>query len=143
MESLRFRRAVFVLARLLLSTAACAGHPTVPETPAFAPRMAGPPPGETPSAALSSFVDAVEGGRWAQAAALLSARWRARYTPERLEADYQGAGPLAREATARVQAALKAGTPLAVEDGRAELPVLGGRALLVAEAGGWRVDALE
>ena len=92
---------------------------------------------------LARFVDALEAGRWAQAGGLLSARWRSGYTPARLRADYAGAGPLAREAAARVQSAIRAGTPLQVEDGRAWLPVLGGRALLVAEEGGWRVDALE
>ena len=92
---------------------------------------------------LARFVDALEAGRWAQAGGLLSARWRSGYTPARLRADYAGAGPLAREAAARVQSAIRAGRPLQVEDGRAWLPVLGGRALLVAEEGGWRVDALE
>lgn len=98
---------------------------------------------DAPAAVLSRFVGALEAGRWAQAEGLLSARWRSGYTPSRLQADYAGAGPLAREAAARVQAAIRAGAPLQVEDGRAWLPVAGGRALLVAEDGGWRVDALE
>ncbi len=85
----------------------------------------------------------LEGGRWQEASRLLSARWRAVYTPARLAADYGGAGPLAREAAARVEGALAAGAPLAVEGGRAVLPVAGGRALLLWEEGGWRVDALE
>lgn len=92
---------------------------------------------------LARFAGALEAGRWAQAEGLLSARWRSGYTPARLQADYAGAGPLAREAAARVQAALRGGAQLQVEDGRAWLPVAGGRALLVAEDGGWRVDALE
>jgi hypothetical protein len=98
---------------------------------------------DPPAVVLARFVDALEAGRWAQAGELLSARWRLGYTPSRLQADYAGAGPMAREAAARVQAELRAGTPLQVEDGRAWLAVAGGRALLVVETAGWRVDALE
>jgi hypothetical protein len=98
---------------------------------------------EPPAAILSRFVTALEAGRWADAHALLSARWRSSYTPSRLAADYGGAGPLAREAAAHVRTAILGGTALQVGDGRAVLPVAGGRALLVAEAAGWRVDALE
>jgi len=98
---------------------------------------------EGPDVVLGKFVDALESGRWSQAHALLSARWRAAYTPSRLAADYGGAGPLAREAAAHAHSALGAGTPMQLGDGRASLPVAGGRAVLVAEAPGWRVDALE
>jgi hypothetical protein len=124
--------------------AACAGPSSVSQGPAPAPGAptASSAP-EPPAAVLARFVDALEAGRWAQAGGLLSARWRAAYTPARLQADYAGAGPLAREASVRVQAAIEAGTPLRVEDGRAWLSVAGGRALLVSEEGGWRVDALE
>lgn len=123
------------------SLVACAG----PAAAGKAPLPAASPAAaqEPPAAVLARFVDALEAGRWAQAGGLLSARWRSAYTPSRLRADYAGAGPLAREATARVQAAMRAGTPLRVEDGQAWLPVGGGRALLVMEEGGWRVDSLE
>ncbi len=97
----------------------------------------------SPAEVLARFVDALEAGRWAQADALLSARWRSAYTPSRLQADHAGAGPIAREAAARVREALRAGTPFRIEDGTASLPMAGGRALLVAEDGGWRVDAME
>jgi len=102
----------------------------------------GPAP-ESPGAVLERFLLALEGGRWAQASSLLSARWRAAYTPGRLAADYAGGGPLAREVVDRARAALRSGTSLEVEEGRAVLPVGGGRALLLFEPGGWRVDALE
>jgi hypothetical protein len=98
---------------------------------------------QDPAAVLSKFVDALEAGRWADAHALLSARWRAAYTPSRLASDFGGAGPLAREAAAHARTALVARASMQIADGRASLPVAGGRALLVAEAAGWRVDALE
>jgi hypothetical protein len=134
-----FFRSRPTLLTLACALAACAG-PSAAGNPPPAPPTS---PSDPPQAVLTRFVDALEAGRWAQAEGLLSARWRSAYTPSRLRVDYSGAGPLAREAVARVQAAIKAGTPLQVEDGRAWLPVAGGRALLVAEAGGWRVDALE
>ncbi len=137
MHVLSSRPALLALACALAS--ACAG-PSAAGT--ARPGIPGSPP-EPPAAVLTRFVDALEAGRWTQAGGLLSARWRAAYTPARLAADYAGAGPLAREAVARVQTAIRAGTPLVVEDGRAWLPVGAGRALLVAEEGGWRVDALE
>ncbi len=120
--------------------AACAGPSAGGSGP---PATSSPAPREPPAAVLSRFVDAIEAGRWAQAGGLLSSRWRSAYTPSRLQADYAGAGPLAREAVTRVQVAIRAGSPLQVEDGRAWLPVSGGRALLIEEPAGWRVDALE
>jgi len=134
-------RALFLCLGAALAGAGCAG-------PAR-PGMALPPPGapgarvDTPAAVLSRFVDALEAGRWQEADALLSARWRAAYGPARLAADWAGAGPLAREAAGRVARALAAGTPLAVDGGRATLQLAGGQALLLAEGGMWRVDALE
>jgi hypothetical protein len=122
----------------------CAGASSLSPRPApAAPPAAAVAAQEPPAAVLARFVDALEAGRWTQAGGLLSARWRAAYTPARLQADYAGAGPLAREATARVQAAIKGGARLRVEDGRAWLPTAGGKALLVSEEGGWKVDALE
>jgi hypothetical protein len=94
--------------------------------------------------ALARFAGAVEAGRWADAQALLSARWRAVYTPARLATDAGGAGPVGREAAERVLAALDAGTPLQGDPARRALPVGAGRAAVaVLEEGGWRVDALE
>jgi len=136
----RASRRLLFLALASALAAACAGPSAAGTAP---PEASSPVPREPPAVVLSRFVDALEGGRWAQAGGLLSARWRSAYTPSRLEADYAGAGPLAREAAGRVQAAIRAGTPLQVEDGRAWLAVSGGRALLVEEPGGWRVDALE
>ncbi len=135
----------FFCSRPVLVALACALAAACAGPSAAGVAWPGPPtsPSEPPAAVLARFVDALEAGRWAQAGGLLSARWRSGYTPARLRADYAGAGPLAREAAARVQSAIRVGTPLQVEDGRAWLPVLGGRALLVAEEGGWRVDALE
>ncbi len=94
--------------------------------------------------ALSRFARDLQDRRWSDAYALLSARWRAEYTPSRLAADYEGVGPLGREQAERVLALLAADAPLASEGGRLSLPVGTGRAaVLVLEGGGWRVDALE
>jgi hypothetical protein len=93
---------------------------------------------------LHRFARAVQERRWPEAYALLSGRWRAVYTPARLGADHEGAGPASRDAAERVLALLAAGAPLEGGGGRVALPVGAGRAAtLVAEAGGWRVDALE
>jgi hypothetical protein len=135
MTSMTVLRAV--LCGALAASLACASDGVRPGADTGAPAT------REPAAVLGQFVDALEAGRWTQAHALLSARWRSAYTPSRLAADYRGAGPLAREAAGHVRTALGARTPLAVADGRASLPVAGGRAVLVAEAAGWRVDALE
>lgn len=129
------RRSILVLVAAL----GCAGAGAGPG----AGGSTNPHASQDPALVLGQFVDALEAGRWGQAHALLSARWRAAYTPSRLAADYGGAGPLAQEAVAHVRTALGARAPLQVVDGRASLPVGGGRALLVAEAAGWRVDRLE
>jgi hypothetical protein len=85
----------------------------------------------------------VEEGDFERACALLSARWRARTTPARLARDHAGAGPSGREAVARARRAA-AGAPLTLDDGTARLALGDGRyALLVAERGAWRVDALD
>jgi hypothetical protein len=58
--------------------------------------------------------------------------------------DFGGAGPAAREAAARVLAALSGASALDRSGATARLPLGDGRAaVLVAEGGGWRVDALE
>jgi hypothetical protein len=124
----------------LSSGCATTGAAARPPAAAGAPE----PAVATPAAVMARFVAAVEAGRWPEAYGLLSARWRAGSSPRRLELDFGGAGPVARETAARVSAALAAGAPLSVSDGRATLLVAPGRAaVLVAEAGGWRVDALE
>lgn len=110
-------------------------------------RLPPPPAGRSEDAAravLGRFAAALEGGRWDEAHALLAARWRAGYTPARLAVDFAGAGPAGRECAERLRAALAAAAPLAREASRAVLPLGAGRAaVLVAEDGGWRVDALE
>jgi hypothetical protein len=107
-----------------------------------------PPPAalDEPAAreVLRRFVVAVDAGRWDEALALASARWRGAYTPGRLALDHRGAGATARDLTVRVAGQLSAGVPLAVTAGAARLPLGDGTcALLVAEGGGWRVDALD
>jgi hypothetical protein len=118
---------------LALLLAACAGVPRSP-----------PSPGAGPGTVLERFAEAAEEGRWEEAWPLLSARWRARTTPARLGADWRASGPVGPEAAARVLALLRAGARLEVGPRQAVLPVAEGRrARLVAEEGGWRVDALE
>ncbi len=93
---------------------------------------------------LARFTGALEAGRFDEAHALLSARWRQAYTPGRLALDFRGAGPGAREAAVRVARLLAAGEPVVRGPDAARLPAGGGRAaVLVPEPGGWRVDALE
>jgi hypothetical protein len=107
-----------------------------------------PPPAGTDEGAarevLRRFAGALEAGRFDEAHALLSSRWRAVTTPGRLALDWRGAGAGAREAAGRVLARLEAGDPIERSGGAARLPLGEGRAaLVVAEPGGWRVDALE
>lgn len=133
---LPLRRAPLLLLALL-AAGACA-------VPAARWPSGGAAPAEGPGAVLARFAGALEAGRWAEAHALLSARWRAVYTPQELAVDFAGAGPAVHEAAARVRAALAAGTPLHLDGGRATLALApAGAAALVAEASGWRVDALE
>ncbi len=120
---------------LALAALACAAGPR----PA-APASLRPSPGET----LDRFTAALSAQRWPEAYALLSGRWRARYTPARLAADWSLAGPVGRDAADRARALLAAGQPWAVRGQTATLVVGEGRAaVLVEEDGGWRVDALE
>jgi hypothetical protein len=99
---------------------------------------------EDARAALARLAGALEARRFDEAHALLSARWRAESSPPRLAADWAGAGPYARDQVARVRAALAGGAPLELDAATARLPLGAGKAaLLVAEDGGWRVDALE
>ena len=91
--------------------------------------------------ALEAFLVAAESGDFAAAWGLLSGELRARYTPERLEADFR-AEPLARERLARARAAL-AQAPV-IEVDVVAFPVGEGRAVrLRREEGGYRVVSLE
>ena len=93
---------------------------------------------------LQRFVEALDAARWEEALALASARWRAAYTPGRLALDHRGAAATAHDLTVRVERQLAAGVPLLLTAGSARLALGGGScALLVAEGGGWRVDALD
>ncbi len=134
-------RVVRVLVPVLLLGSACAG------AGGAGARRAPPPVGlgaDDARVVLSRFAGAIEAGRWPDAWALLSARWRQAYTPSRLSADFTGAGPAAREAAGRAAALAGDGAPVRVQGERAMLPVGPDRAaVLVAEEGGWRVDALE
>ncbi|HEX9401044.1 MAG TPA: hypothetical protein VF912_13120 [Anaeromyxobacter sp.] len=132
----RRARALAVIAAL---SAACAG----PAVRAFPP----PPSGTDDGAArevLGRFIRALDAGRFEEAHALLSARWRLAYTPGRLALDFRGGGGTAREAALRVAQALAAHAPLSLAPDGGRLPVGGDRAAhLVVEGSGWRVDALE
>jgi hypothetical protein len=99
----------------------------------------GPDASGGPRLALERFAAAAEGGRFAEAQALLSARWRERLTPARLAADF------ALEPLALRRLSLAAASRLRlVEPGRAEAALGEGRTLvLVEEPGGWRLDRLE
>jgi hypothetical protein len=130
--------------RLLLAAvvAAALGCGTTPDRP-YAP-LPGGLSEDSARAVLGRFAAAVEAGRWPEAYALLSARWRAGYTPARLAVDFGGAGPAGREAAERVKALLAAGSPLRRDGERLALPIGTGRvATLVPEDGAWRVDSLE
>jgi hypothetical protein len=98
----------------------------------------------SPDAALRAFAAALRDGRFEAAHELLSARWRAAYTPRRLAADLAGAGPAGQEAAQRAVSALEAGAPVVREGDRARVPLGGDRAaVLVLEGNRWKVDALE
>ncbi len=96
-------------------------------------------------ASLERFARDLGQGRFDDAQRLRSARWRDAYpAPGRLAMDFGGGGPAAREAAARVLAALASGAALERSGPRARLPVGEGRAaVVVAEDGSWRVDAVE
>ena len=130
------RSAGFLLAAVLACACAGQGRPFPP-----------PPAGTDEAAArevLARFAAALEAGRFDEAHALLSARWRQAYTPGRLALDFRGAGGGGRDAASRVARLVAQGAPLVRGPDALRLPEGGGRsAALVAEAGGWRVDALE
>lgn len=91
--------------------------------------------------ALLDFLDAAERRDFSTAWTMLSARWRARYTPARLQSDFD-AEPQVKERLARARAGL--GGPWKVEKDSAALGLGEGRTLkLVREGELWRVAALE
>jgi len=131
------RRLAALAPAVLLLACAAAPPPRFPPLPAGLDDRAA-------RASLSRFARALEAGRLEEAHALLSSRWREAYTPARLAVDLAGAGPSAREAATRLLAAVERGAGLERSGGRARLALGDGRAaLLVAEGGAWRVDALE
>ena len=91
--------------------------------------------------ALEAFLAAAEAGNFVAAWGLLSGELRARYTPERFEADFH-AEPLARERLARARTAL-AYEPV-IDGDVVAFPVGEGRAVrLRREEGGYRILSLE
>jgi hypothetical protein len=126
---------------LCAAALSCAGAPIPPEGAEPARAGLGDPAAR---ATLERFGEALEAGRFDEAYELLSSRWRAAYSPGRLRLDLAGAGPAAREATDRALSLLRQGAPLRREKRTARLDLPGGgAAVLVAEEGAWRVDALE
>jgi len=104
-------------------------------------RVADPPAEAAPRQALERFVASVDRGDFKAAYLLLAQSWRDRYTPARLEKDFQ-LEPQAKDRVARVRAAL--GGPLEVSRDGAQLPLGGGRAVrLVREDGDYKIAALE
>jgi len=97
---------------------------------------------ETGSAAvLRRFLDAADRGDFEAAYPLLSERWRARYTPERLKQDF-ALEPRAKDLLARARTALK-GSPREVGE-VVEYPIGDGSAVrLVREGGAFKIAALE
>ena len=90
---------------------------------------------------LSEFLDAAERRDFPAAWTMLSARWRARYTPARLQSDFD-AEPQVKERLARARAALAG--PWKVDRDSAALGLGEGRTLKLEREGLlWRVAALE
>ena len=90
---------------------------------------------------VSHFLGAVDRSDFEAAYGDLSAAWRARYTPERLKADF-GAEPAAQARLARIRAALPGRWE--VTPAGPQLPLGEGKALkLLREGGGLKVAALE
>jgi hypothetical protein len=91
--------------------------------------------------ALTDFLDAAERRDFPTAWTMLSAKWRARYTPTRLQTDFD-AEPQVKERLARARAAL--GGTWKVERDSAALGLGEGRTLRLEREGElWRVAALE
>lgn len=93
------------------------------------------------TATLRRFLDAVEREDFSAAYALLSSPLRARYTPDRFEADF-ASEPLAKDRLARARRAA-AQAPTAVAGGFS-FPIGGDKAVrVVREGDGYRVAAIE
>jgi len=127
---------------LLALAAACAGAPG-----GHAPAAPEPRPAALDAAGarqvLVRFSALLEAGDYDRAYLLLGPGWRARSSPARLARDHAGAGPAARDAVSRARRAGATGA-VTLEGGRARVALGEGReAVLVAEGGVWRVDALE
>jgi hypothetical protein len=91
--------------------------------------------------ALTEFLDAAERRDFPAAWTMLSARWRARYTPARLQSDFD-AEPLVKDRLALARAGLAG--PWQVEKNSAALGLGEGRTLRLEREGElWRVAALE
>ncbi len=95
--------------------------------------------------ALERFLVAEKAQDFGAAYQALSAPLRARYTTERLEADYRRDVDLAQDKLARVRAALRGGTGIQLDGAdAAHLPIAGDRQVhLVREPDGWHVASLE
>jgi hypothetical protein len=138
-SAVRRRRIFTTVSRALLSVlAACV-------TAASPPPPAPEPPDAAPRAALERFLSAEKAGDFDAVYRLLSSGLRSRYTPARLQADYQRDEGMAQDKLARIRAALSTGTPLAIEGaGSAQLTLTSDRSVhLVLESDGWHVASLE
>ncbi len=86
---------------------------------------------------VTTFLEAAERRDFAAAYGLLAGALRDRYTPQRLEADFD-AEPLAKERLARIRASLQA--PMAISASRASLSLGAQKSFtLIREAGQWKV----
>ncbi len=132
-------RSAALLALVALAALACASAPARPWPP-FPAGLGEDAARET----LRRFASALERGRFEEAQALLSARWRTSYDARRLALDFSGNAParsMAREVLARLASGVP---PVSVSDGRASVRLDGaGEAVVVAEGGAWRVETLE
>lgn len=117
------------------------GCATAPVPPAPAP-VAPPVLSQEPvRGAAERFLAVAEAARFDELLPLLAAPLRARYTPERLRADF-AAEPLAGERLRRLRTALQGA--YVQEGSRAWFPLGEGRAFLLEREGdAWRVAALE
>lgn len=125
--------------RYLLALSLLAGCATGPVRPEARPAEVAD---AAPVQALVAFLAAVDGGRFDEAYGLVSGRWRARLTPDRLRDDLAEGGALAADRLERARRAV--GGPVLRKGDRADLPIGEDRAVrLVHEASGWKIDALE
>jgi hypothetical protein len=122
---------------LLAFSAGCSHVPTGPEPV----KEVKPRPEEAARAALTRFLDAVEGEDWTAAWSLLQGSLRARYTPERLREDF-AQEPLAGERLRRAR--LVSVGPVHVTPSEALFPLGEDRAVrLSLEEGEYRLAAIE